>query len=174
VPPLFALSPSTSDPAVARQWLNWTAAGVEGLVFKRLDQPYLPGRRRWLKWKIRESTRAIIGAVTGTLTRPGALLLGRLDEAGRLHYLGRTTPLNTEQTRELAPLLAPANLGHPWQDRVFTAGWGSRETLETTTVAPEVIAEISADTAADTTGRWRHPVPRPDLTPADLPKFCVT
>ncbi|MBR8639679.1 hypothetical protein KEF29_11150 [Streptomyces tuirus] len=31
---------STADPAVAQEWLSWTAAGVKGLCFKRLDELY--------------------------------------------------------------------------------------------------------------------------------------
>lgn len=40
----LTLCPSTTDPTVAAQWLPWTAAGLEGLIFKRLDEPYLPVR----------------------------------------------------------------------------------------------------------------------------------
>ncbi|MEV7081909.1 hypothetical protein AB0N88_25775 [Streptomyces sp. NPDC093516] len=32
--------PSTSDPDVTRGWLEWTKAGLEGLCFKRLNEPY--------------------------------------------------------------------------------------------------------------------------------------
>lgn len=40
----LTLRPSTTDPAAAQQWLQWTAAGLEGLYFKRLDEPYRPVR----------------------------------------------------------------------------------------------------------------------------------
>ncbi|MGW0886257.1 hypothetical protein [Streptomyces sp. NPDC002671] len=40
----LTLCPSTTDPAVARGWLEWAAAGVEGLCFKRMDEPYRPVR----------------------------------------------------------------------------------------------------------------------------------
>ncbi|MER7901101.1 ATP-dependent DNA ligase [Streptomyces sp. NPDC096046] len=39
----FTLCPSTTDPALAREWLSWTAAGVEGLCFKRLEESYRGG-----------------------------------------------------------------------------------------------------------------------------------
>ncbi|MFD8154431.1 hypothetical protein ACFV28_27280 [Streptomyces sp. NPDC059720] len=87
----LTLCPSTTDPAVATQWLHWTAAGVEGLVFKRLDEPY-PPVRSWRKYKVRVTTEAIVGAVTGTLAAPRTVLLGRYDRAGRLQYTGRSTP----------------------------------------------------------------------------------
>ncbi len=88
----FTLCPSTTDPALARVWLSWTAAGVEGLCFKRLEESYRGGVRSWRKYKVRVTTEAVIGAVTGSLAAPRTLLLGRYDRAGRLRYVGRTPP----------------------------------------------------------------------------------
>jgi ATP-dependent DNA ligase len=65
----LTLCPSTTDPAVAQEWLGWTAAGLEGLCFKRLNEPYRPVRS-WLKYKVRVTTEAIIGAITGSLAAP--------------------------------------------------------------------------------------------------------
>ncbi|MEU2269823.1 ATP-dependent DNA ligase [Streptomyces olindensis] len=62
----FTLCPSTTDPALAREWLSWTAAGVEGLCFKRLEEAYRGGVRSWRKYKVRVTTEAVIGAVTGS------------------------------------------------------------------------------------------------------------
>ncbi|MGW7528477.1 hypothetical protein [Streptomyces sp. NPDC054783] len=76
------LCPSTTDPAAARGWLEWTAAGVEGLCFKRLDEPYRPVHS-WRKHKVRVTTESIIGAVTGAVAAPRTVLLGRYDAAGR-------------------------------------------------------------------------------------------
>jgi hypothetical protein len=39
----LTLCPSTTDPSVARGWLEWTAVGLEGLCFKRLNEPYTAG-----------------------------------------------------------------------------------------------------------------------------------
>ncbi|MFD8599164.1 ATP-dependent DNA ligase [Kitasatospora sp. NPDC059646] len=169
----LALCPSTTDPALAREWLSWTAAGLEGLCFKRLDEPYLPGRRAWRKYKVRVTTEAVIGAVTGNTAAPGTVLLGRRDPEGRLRYVGRTSPLNPLLARDVGRRLTPAQGAHPWAGRTFSAGWGSRETLDVRLVEPEVVLEVSADTARDNAGRWRHPVRahrvRTDLAPADLP-----
>ncbi|MFD3505622.1 hypothetical protein [Streptomyces sp. NPDC058678] len=49
----WVLCPSTTDPALAREWLSWTAAGVEGLCIKRLDEPYRGSVRSWQKYKNR-------------------------------------------------------------------------------------------------------------------------
>ncbi|MDX3314528.1 ATP-dependent DNA ligase [Streptomyces sp. NPDC054884] len=90
----FTLCPSTTDPALAREWLEWTAAGVAGLCFKRLEESYRGGVGSWRKYKVRVTTEAVIGAVTGSLAAPRTLLLGRYDRAGRLRYVGRSTTLS--------------------------------------------------------------------------------
>ncbi|MEV0604671.1 ATP-dependent DNA ligase [Streptomyces sp. NPDC050315] len=175
--PPWTLCPMTTDVDIAREWLSWSAVGIEGAVFKRLQQPYLPGKRAggWRKYRVRESTEAIAGAITGSLHRPSTLLLGRFDAAGRLRYAGRTTQLAAALARDVAVQLTPAGPGHPWTGRTFSAGWGTDDTLDVTLVVPELVAEISADVALDGVGRWRHPLrllrPRSDLDPADVPPF---
>ncbi|MFJ1796823.1 ATP-dependent DNA ligase [Kitasatospora griseola] len=169
----LALCPSTTDPAVAREWLGWTAAGMEGLCFKRLEERYLPGQRTWHKYKVRITTEAVVGAVTGTPAAPSALLLGRWDQDGQLRYVGRTTTLNPALAHDIGQRLTPAQAGHSWTGWTFSAGWGSRDTLDVRLVEPEVVLEVSADTARDSAGHWRHPVRahriRIDLHPHDLP-----
>ncbi|GGU02726.1 hypothetical protein GCM10010256_73480 [Streptomyces coeruleorubidus] len=49
------------------------------------------GVRSWRKYKVRVTTEAVIGAVTGPRTAPRTLLLGRYGPAGRLQYVGRGT-----------------------------------------------------------------------------------
>ncbi|MEV7815524.1 hypothetical protein AB0P05_33150 [Streptomyces flaveolus] len=72
----LTLCPSTTDPDVARRWLEWTAAGLEGLCFKLLDEPSRP-TRSWLKYKVPVTTEAVVGAATGSLAAPRTVLLGR-------------------------------------------------------------------------------------------------
>ncbi|MEV7076600.1 hypothetical protein [Streptomyces sp. NPDC093990] len=89
--------------------------------------------------------------------------MGRYDTGGHLHYVGRTTAL------------AAAAADHPWTGWSFSAGWGSRQTLNVTLVEPELVVEVGVDVARDAYGRWRHPArwyrARPDLTPVDVPTF---
>jgi ATP-dependent DNA ligase len=47
----LTLCPLTTDPSAAREWLEWTTAGLEGLCFKRLDESYVRGARSWRKYK---------------------------------------------------------------------------------------------------------------------------
>ncbi|WP_405512164.1 hypothetical protein [Streptomyces canus] len=124
---------------------------------------------------MRETTEAIIGAVTGSLTAPRGPLLGRYDDHGRLQYTGRTTTLTRTASATVAGQLASAQHGHPWTGWSFSAGWGSQEKLNVTLVEPELVVEVGVDVARDAAGRWRHPArlhrARPDLSPADVPRL---
>ncbi|MFI7406026.1 hypothetical protein ACIBW9_37110 [Streptomyces sp. NPDC049541] len=119
------------------------------MIFKRLDGVYEPSVRGWQKYKVLETTEAIVGAVTGSLAAPSSLLLGRYDDDGRLQYTGRTTTPTRAASGTVASLLAPGQRGHPWTGWSFSAGWRSRETLNVTLVEPEWWWK-SASTAADT------------------------
>lgn len=171
----FTLCPSTTDPDTARDWLTWTSAGLEGLCFKRLAEPYRPGTRAWGKYKVRTTTEAIVGAVTGSAAALRTLLLGRYDESGRLRYIGRTVPLDRTAATSLGTALAPTRGRHPRTGRTFAAGWGSRDVLDVALIDPQLVVEVAVDVARDGAGRWRHPVRlhrlRPDLPARAVPPF---
>ncbi|MGW7330917.1 ATP-dependent DNA ligase [Streptomyces sp. NPDC054840] len=175
--PPWTLCPMTTDLLKAQQWLeSWTEiSGVEGVVVKAMSQPYRPGRRDWYKLRRRNTIEAIIGAITGTLTRPQLLFLGRRDAYGDLRTIGRTAPLRTELARLVGGNVIAAEAGHPWEGRRFASAWGSRDLLDVTLVRPELVAEISADTAIDRGGVFRHPVRfkrlRLDVTAEEVPLF---
>lgn len=174
----LVLCPQTTDPTQAAEWMaTWTQAGVEGVVVKRLDSRYEPGRRGWRKVRARTSTETVVGGVTGSADDAETLLTGRFDGQGRLRYMGRTHPLHARQRRELAHLLRPAPPGcaTPWP-RPLPATWTGQldgaEPLEYTPVEPTLVVEIEVDTAYEH-HRWRHRVrylrPRLDLAVRDMP-----
>ncbi|WCD91284.1 DNA ligase C (plasmid) [Streptomyces xanthophaeus] len=173
----WTLCPMTTDVAKAQEWLeSWTdVSGVEGLVIKPLTSRYLPGYRGWSKLRRRDTTEAVVGAVTGTLTRPQLLVLGRHDATGRLRAVGRTVALRPDQARQVAGHLTAAGPGHPWTGVRFAAAWGSRDVLDAVLVRPEMVAEISADRSVDRGGVFRHPLRfqrlRLDVTAEDVPGF---
>ncbi|MET9468024.1 ATP-dependent DNA ligase [Streptomyces sp. NPDC006544] len=174
----WTLCPMTTDPAKAREWLeSWTGvSGVEGIVVKPQTSHYMPGHRgSWTKVRRRDTTEAIIGAITGTLTRPQLLVLGRHDPDGRLRAVGRTVPLRTEAAHLVAEHLTAADPGHPWEGVTFAATWGSRDVLDVRLVRPDLVAEISADRSIDRGGVWRHPLRfkrlRLDVGVEDVPVF---
>jgi ATP-dependent DNA ligase len=170
-PPPLLLSPATRDRDQACDWLDTFAAalvGIEGIVAKGLDQAYNGGERGWLKYRYRHTVEVIVGAVTGTLTRPDRLVLG-LYRDGELHVVGGTSPLSDVQQRTLAPLLVAAGDEHAWPDVIgggYIGHWGG-DKIAVVRVEPNVVVEVAADTAFEH-GRWRHVTsfvrPRPDLT----------
>ena len=105
----WTLCPQTADLAVAQGWLDtWTEVpGIEGLVIRGSRQRYQPGARTMIKVRRRNTTEVIIGGVTGSLGSPQALVLGRLDQAGVLRAVGRSTPIAGAAARQLAGELTP-------------------------------------------------------------------
>lgn len=141
---------------------------------------------RWDRWAAMRHTglpcgpsglgpQALGGAVSGSLSVPATVLLGRMDAAGALHYVGRTSVLSREAGRGLAAQLTAASQEHPWAGRTFSAGWGSRDVLPVQLVEPVLVAEVAADVSLDPAGRWRHPVRflrlRTDVAPDDVPRI---
>ncbi|MFF5939016.1 ATP-dependent DNA ligase [Streptomyces sp. NPDC012508] len=78
-----------------------------------------------------------VTGITGTLTHPQLLILGRHDPTGRLRPIGRTVPLRPDAARQLAEHLTPAGTGHPWTGARFSSAWGTRDVLEATLTQPE-------------------------------------
>lgn len=172
----WTLCPATTDVRTAKEWLtSWTKVpGVEGLVIKGQGQRYLTGVRGWYKIRRRDTTEAVIGAITGTLRRPQTLLLGRYDDEHALRPVGRSSLVHPDTAQQLAEQLIPARPGHPWEGVRFTTSWGSRTPLDVILVEPDLVAEIEVDTAQDR-GAWRHPVRlarlREDMAPGDVAAF---
>ena len=90
------------------------AQGLEGVVAKRLDSRYEPGRRTgaWIKVKnVQRQELVICGWLPGEgrrADRIGALLMGHWTEDGRLRYAGRVGTGFTERTlNDLARRLRP-------------------------------------------------------------------
>jgi bifunctional non-homologous end joining protein LigD len=96
------------------------ALGFEGIVIKRADSPYLPGRRsdHWRKCKIECRQELVVGGwlpgKAGLTGRLGSLLVGYYDDDGVLQFAGRVGSGITGTTRglletELAALARPSS-----------------------------------------------------------------
>jgi bifunctional non-homologous end joining protein LigD len=130
--------------------------GLEGIVAKRLDSPYEPGRRTpaWIKVKHTHRQELVVGgwlrADMGRRDVLGALLVGHWDAKGRLRYVGKVGIGYSEADRtllreKLLPLQrddSPFSGRQPVQNAIF--------------VDPVLVAEIDyyERTAS---GMLRHP-----------------
>ena len=131
--------------------------GLEGIISKRRDKPYLPGRGpTWLKTKCLLRQELVIGGYTdpeGSRTGIGALLVGYYD-AGKLIYAGKVgTGFSHALLGELRGLLAPLECtASAFSPAPPTAWTGGRRHW----VAPTLVGEVAfSEWTAD--GRLRHP-----------------
>jgi ATP-dependent DNA ligase len=171
--PGLCLVPAIGDRLAASAWLGQGDRGIEGVVAKRRDQGYLPGRSSWVKVRAKSTSEAVVGGVLGSPRLPLGLVLGRHDRRGRLRVVGRSLPLRREQ-RELVGQLLSRPLGeHPWPPVLPAGRFGlvGGEAVEHTPVEPSVVVEIETDSCFEL-GRYRHPVKfvrvRSELKPADV------
>ena len=176
-PPVH-LSPATRDRALAEDWFRrFEGAGLDGVMAKRLDEPYRAGERTMLKIKHSRTADCVVAGFrwhkNGAGTMVGSLLLGLYDDDGTLHHVGVTAAFSNavrrELVAELAPLRANALEGHPWRDwadaqsDAAAAGqrmpgassrWNRGKDLSWEPLRPERVCEVAYDHMQGT--RFRH------------------
>ncbi|MDI3385989.1 ATP-dependent DNA ligase [Streptomyces sp. B-S-A8] len=150
-PPLQPV-PMTTDPELAALWYeSLRATGVEGLVIKRLDQPYPSGRRAWLKLRHSDTRDAVVVGFTGSPARPQALVLVLPGDDDPL----LSSPL-APAVRARAAELLPAPDGEAGMNAI---GFGD---ITYRTVPAELTAEVRQQATRHRTAavvRFRSPEP---------------
>jgi len=117
--------------------------GLEGVVAKRLDSTYQPGRRSgsWVKVKNFGRQELVIGGwMPGKGRRSeriGALLVGVYDELGKLRYAGRVGTGFTEQELDRLALLL-----HPLESRTSPFMAGAKPPRGALFCEPRLVAEV--------------------------------
>jgi ATP-dependent DNA ligase len=134
-PPVH-LTPATRDRALAADWFDrFEGAGLDGVVAKRLDGGYQPGKRAMLKIKHERTADCVVAGFrwhkNGPGTHVGSLLLGLYDDEGHLHHVGITSSFTWDRraalVEELAPLREGALENHPWGEWAEWASAGSAD-----------------------------------------------
>jgi ATP-dependent DNA ligase len=184
-PPLF-LTPMTLDRSIALDWLaRFEGAGLDGVIAKPLDSPYLPGKRAMLKIKHVRTAECVVAGFRFHKTGEdavGSLLLGLFDDEGMLQHVGVTSsftmPARRALLKELAPLRRNAMRNHPWRDWASDASrssrmpgarsrWSAGKQLDWEPLRPERVCEVKYDHLQG--DRFRHGATflrwRPDKPP---------
>ncbi|UWM52313.1 non-homologous end-joining DNA ligase [Streptomyces carpaticus] len=149
------------------------ANGLEGLVAKRLDAPYRPGRRSalWVKKPLVRTQEVLVGGWQpgagqrgGTI---GSLLVGAYGAGGGLRYLGRVgSGFTRGMLAELLELLEPRSRARPPFADAVPAAHARRAHW----VDPALVGEV-AYRAWTRDGRLRQPSwrgLRPDKAPGEV------
>jgi ATP-dependent DNA ligase len=172
-PPL-SVCPQTSDRELAFEWFeDVKGAGFEGLMVKSSVQPYLGGKRIWLKSKHISELDVVCAAVIGPVEQPTEIVAG-LPIGGELRIVGRSSSLSSSDRRSLAGWLRPAVGAHPWPSSVRGTALDrfnrDASPVQLTLVEP-VVVEVGAD-AAWSGKSFRHSLRfrrvRPELDPASV------
>jgi ATP-dependent DNA ligase len=152
----FQLSPTTAETKDAQGWLDsFEAAGLDGVIAKKLGLPYLPGSRDGvLKVKPYKTADCVIVGVRWKEkpTRIATLLLGLYADDGTIDYVG-TAAVAASRHQEIFSRIEPLLKDAP--DRGFSEPnrWGSGE-LAQSAVRPELVAEVRYDKVQG--NRFRH------------------
>jgi ATP-dependent DNA ligase len=193
-PPVH-LTPATTDRALAVDWFDrFEGAGLDGVIAKRLDGTYQPGKRAMLKVKHQRTADCAVAGFrwhkNGPGTHIGSLLLGLYDDGGKLHHVGVTSSFSWDRraalATELEPLRRDALEGHPWKEWAewadlgaanasgqrlpgATSRWNRGKDLSWEPLRLERVAEVAYDHLQG--DRFRHATTflrwRPDKQPSD-------
>ncbi len=183
------LTPCTRDRAVALDWFHrFEGAGLDGVIAKREDAVYEPGKRTMIKVKhVRTADCVVAGFRWHKNARcdlVGSLLLGLYDASGTLQHVGVSSAFTAAARRQLAQELAPLRQGapsdHPWRDWALASGesirmpgaqsrWSAGKDLSWEPLRIERVGEVKYDHLQG--DRFRHATQfvrwRPDKRPQD-------
>ena len=151
------LSPATADEAEAKGWLG-RVAGLDGVVAKRLDEPYRPGERAMVKVKNLRSADCVVGGFryASKGREVGSLLLGLYGDDGLLHHVGFCSALKSADKPEITRMLE-ARKGAPGFTGRAPGGpsrWSTERTGEWEPLRTGLVVEVQYDHFSG--GRFRH------------------
>jgi DNA ligase D-like protein (predicted ligase) len=176
-PPVH-LTPCTEDVATAEEWFRvFEGAGLDGVIAKSRSQPYVPGKRLWVKVKHERTCDCVVIGWRWDKNREalGSLLLGLYDAGGELQYVGHTSSFDARTRRELRARLGALQTEIPEERRGRMPGGPSRwsrgrDAADWQAVRPELVCEVAYE-KLQSGDRFRHAARflrwRPDKPPAE-------
>ena len=173
--PRLRLSPGTTDAEEACRWLQQAGAGLDGVVAKRLDGPYVPGERAMLKIKRMRTVDCVVGGFRYAQGSKlvGSLLLGLYDDAGRLNHVGFTSTISNAERPELTKRLEALAPGPGFTGSApgGPSRWSNERSTAWTPLRHELVVEVRYDHM--TGGRFRHGTKLLRWRPDKAPRQCT-
>ena len=169
------LSPATRDRDVALGWLERSGGALDGVIAKRLDQPYKFGERAMIKVKQRRTADCVVGGFRyASKTREvGSLLLGLYDDKGLLNHVGFTSAIPAAErpqlTADLEALIEPP--GFTGSAPGGPSRWANARSAEWQPLKPELVVEVRYDQVSS--GRFRHGTALMRWRPDKAPRQCT-
>ncbi len=173
--PGLHLSPATPDRNAALGWLERSGGALDGVIAKRLDQPYKSGERAMVKVKQLRTADCVVGGFRYAEKKKevGSLLLGLYDDEGLLHHVGFTSAFKREDRPELT-----ARLENLIEAPGFTGSapggpsrWATARSTEWQPLRPELVVEVKYDQV--TARRFRHGTALLRWRPDKAPRQCT-
>jgi ATP-dependent DNA ligase len=171
--PRLLLSPCTKERNQAERWFANTGGALDGIVAKRLDQPYQPGERAMIKVKQQRTADCVVGGYRLSGDKVGSLLLGLYDAGGKLDYVGYTSSFSDEDRAALLAKLK-RHRGAPGFTGNAPGGpsrWNRGKSTEWISLKPELVAEVVYDQV--TGQRFRHGTTFLRWRPDKAPRQCT-
>src|SRR6476619_886895 len=138
---------TTEDPGQGAQWLDtFEGAGLDGVIAKRLDGPYLPGKREMVKVKhARDADCVAIGyRVHKSGEGVGSILLGLYSDDGELQMIGGAASFTAKDRLKLLADLEPLREGDDMREG-DPSRWNSAADKRWIPVRPERVCEVAYD-----------------------------
>jgi ATP-dependent DNA ligase len=169
------LSPGTENLDEAHGWLSQEGAALDGVIAKRLDDPYRPGKRAMLKIKRLRTADCVVGGFRYAqgARQVGSLLLGLYDTDGRLNHVGFTSAIAEADRSELTLKVEALAGGCGFTGRApgGPSRWSGERSTEWTPLRHELVAEVRYDHV--TGDRFRHGTRFLRWRPDKAPQQCT-
>ncbi|MET4136342.1 ATP-dependent DNA ligase [Pseudarthrobacter sp. PvP090] len=183
------LTATTRDRGTAQEWFHqFEGAGLDGIVAKPLDGPYLPDKRSMFKVKHERTADCVLAGYrvhTSGPDRVGSLLLGLYDDAGKLANVGVVGAFPLQRRKDLFEELQPLVTSfddHPWDwarqeegartpRKAEGSRWSGGKDLSFTPLRPERVVEVKYDHMEGE--RFRHTTQFVRWRPDRDPRSCT-
>src|ERR1700736_3014200 len=139
---------TTEHPGQGAQWLDtFEGAGLDGVIAKRLDGPYVPGKREMVKVKhARDADCVAIGyRIHKSGEGVGSILLGLYRDDGELEMIGGAASFTVKARKQLLADLEPLRKGDDVVNDGEPSRWNSAADKRWIPVQPEKVAEVAYD-----------------------------